>query len=292
MGLSPRVGTANPRPVGHVLVVFAMLCWLNALVLFIGIITVSMVCGKCGMLAAVTELISVVNKLWVADITYARIKKGFVYAAFVTDVLLPPDRWVGVIRFHAHRSFAQVTIAAAVLCFLVPAGKNAANQDRKYLLEWADSKDVPWGLLLFGGGLSLSAMFSATGLSEWVGQQVSGLQSLPHWVILLAVMIVSLALTELTSNTATAAAFLSIFGSVAVGLGIDPLLMTVTVTLAVCSAYMLPVATPSNAVAYGSGEISVAQMARAGVWLNFISIAVIMAVLHSLVPLVFGTSIS
>ncbi|PLA12132.1 SLC13 family permease [Corynebacterium riegelii] len=187
----------------------------------------------------------------------------------------------------------QVAIAAAVLCFLVPAGKDTANKGRKYLLEWEDSKDVPWGLLLlFGGGLSLSAMFTATGLSEWVGQQVSGLQSLPHWVILLAVMIVSLALTELTSNTATAAAFLPIFGSVAVGLGIDPLLMTVTVTLAVCSAYMLPVATPSNAVAYGSGEISVAQMARAGVWLNFISIAVIMAVLYTLVPLVFGISIS
>ena len=99
---------------------------------------------------------------------------------------------------------------------------------------------------------------------------------------------VGLALTELTSNTATAAAFFPIFGAVALGLGMDPIFMTIAVTLAVCSAYMLPVATPSNAVAFGSGEVSIKQMVRAGVGLNVVSIGLIMLVMYTLVPAVFG----
>lgn len=101
---------------------------------------------------------------------------------------------------------------------------------------------------------------------------------------------VGLALTELTSNTATAAAFFPIFGAVALGLGLgmDPIFMTIAVTLAVCSAYMLPVATPSNAVAFGSGEVSIKQMVRAGVGLNVVSIGLIMLVMYTLVPAVFG----
>lgn len=134
-------------------------------------------------------------------------------------------------------------------------------------------------------------MFSATGLSQWIGEQVGALSGLPSWVIILVVIVVGLGLTELTSNTATAAAFFPIFGAVAVGVGMDPLLMTIAVTLAVCSAYMLPVATPSNAVAFGSGEVSIKQMVRAGVWLNVISLALVMLMMYTLVPLVFGVGL-
>ncbi|VEW15111.1 Na(+)/dicarboxylate symporter [Brevibacterium casei] len=187
---------------------------------------------------------------------------------------------------------SQIAVAAAIACFVVPAGRRGESSRRGALLHWSDSKEVPWGLLLlFGGGLSLSAMFTATGFSEWVGEQVSGLTDLPPWLIIVAVIVVGLGLTELTSNTATAAAFLPIFGAVAVGVGIDPLFMTVAVTLAVCSAYMLPFATPSNAVAFGSGEITIKQMMRAGLWLNLISLALIMVVMYTLVPLVFGVSL-
>lgn len=119
---------------------------------------------------------------------------------------------------------------------------------------------------------------------------MSSLADMPSWIIVLVVILVGLALTELTSNTATAAAFFPIFGAVAVGVGMDPLFMTIAVTLAVCSAYMLPVATPSNAVAFGSGEISIRQMVRAGVWLNIISIGFIMVALYTIVPWVFGVS--
>ena len=183
-------------------------------------------------------------------------------------------------------------MAAAIACFLVPAKRARDDGSGGPLLRWSAAKEIPWGLLLlFGGGLSLSAMFTQTGFSQWVGEQVSGLSSMQSWLIIIAVIVVSLVLTELTSNTATAAAFLPIFGAVAVGVGIDPLFMTIAVTLAVCSAYMLPVATPSNAVAFGSGEITIKQMTRAGVILNIISIGLIMLVMYTLVPLVFGVSL-
>ncbi|MFD6813282.1 SLC13 family permease, partial [Enteractinococcus coprophilus] len=176
-------------------------------------------------------------------------------------------------------------------CFIVPAERVRDDRSGAPLLRWSAAKEIPWGLLLlFGGGLSLSAMFTQTGFSEWVGEQVSGLSWMSSALIIFAVILVCLILTELTSNTATAAAFLPIFGAVAVGIGLDPLFMTVAVTLAVCSAFMLPVATPSNAVAFGSGEITIKQMARAGLVLNIISLGMIMLVMYTLVPVVFGIS--
>ncbi|AJK69368.1 transporter [Corynebacterium marinum DSM 44953] len=212
----------------------------------------------------------------------------WVAVPFIADIAVVEE----YLPFLASISDTQVAIAAAVACFIVPAEKRSINPKSPALLSWSTSREVPWGLLLlFGGGLSLSAMFTNTGLSEWVGSQVSGLADLPNWVIVLVVILVGLALTELTSNTATAAAFFPIFGAVAVGVGMDPLIMTIAVTLAVCSAFMLPVATPSNAVAFGSGEITIKQMVKAGVWLNMISLVLIMIVLHTLVPLVFNVSL-
>ena len=188
-------------------------------------------------------------------------------------------------------SDSQVAIIAAIACFIVPSGIRTGSDEtgnHSPLLTWSSAKDVPWGLLiLFGGGLSLSAAFTSTGFSEWIGNQVAVLDFLPTWLIILVVVAIGLALTELTSNTATAAAFFPIFGSVAVGLGIDPIFMTIAVTLAVCSAYMLPVATPSNAVAFSSGQVTIKQMMRAGVWLNLLSLAILMVFLYTLVPVVF-----
>jgi sodium-dependent dicarboxylate transporter 2/3/5 len=186
----------------------------------------------------------------------------------------------------------QVAMAAAIACFLLPAHAHSEGRGSAPLLGWSSAKDIPWGLLLlFGGGLSLSAMFTEAGLSAWIGQQVGALQGLPPVVIVMIAAAVGLGLTELTSNTATAAAFFPIMGAVAVGIGINPVLMTIVMTLAVCSAYMLPVATPSNAVAFGSGEVSIRQMVRAGIWLNAVSLVLIVLALYTLLPLVFGVSI-
>ena len=189
--------------------------------------------------------------------------------------------------FLAKISSSQVAMTAAVACFLTPSGERDANGRPVALLTWDASREIPWGLLLlFGGGLSLSAAFTATGLSVWIGNQVAAFGDMPGLVVLLIAAVVGLALTELTNNTATAAAFFPIMGSVAVGMGMDPLVMTAVMTLAVCSAYMLPVATPSNAVAFGSGEVTIKQMVRVGLWLNIISLVVIFAMIETLFPLV------
>jgi solute carrier family 13 (sodium-dependent dicarboxylate transporter), member 2/3/5 len=212
----------------------------------------------------------------------------WVFVPFIADIPAVAQ----ALPFLGSISDTQVAMAAAIACFLVPAEKRSVDPKGTALLRWSAAKEIPWGLLLlFGGGLSLSAMFTATGFSEWLGGQVGGLSGVPGWVVLLIVIVVALALTELTSNTATAAAFFPIFGAVAVGLGMDPLFMTIAVTLAVCSAYMLPVATPSNAVAFGSGEVTIKQMVRAGVWLNVISLGLVMLVMYTLVPMVFGSGL-
>jgi len=191
--------------------------------------------------------------------------------------------------FLAGISSSQVAMTAAVACFMVSSGQKDNNNKPIALLTWDAARDIPWGLLLlFGGGLSLSAAFTMTGLSAWIGEQVGMLGDLPPLAIMMVAAIVGLGLTELTSNTATAAAFFPIMGSVAVGMGIDPLIMTAVMTLAVCSAYMLPVATPSNAVAFGSEEVSIKQMVRAGVWLNIVSLIVIFVMIQTLVPMVLG----
>ncbi|WP_181422096.1 SLC13 family permease [Halomonas sp. LBP4] len=145
-------------------------------------------------------------------------------------------------------------------------------------------------LILFGGGLTLSAQFTATGLSAWIGESVSGLAGMPPILVLVVTAVVIILLTELTSNTATAAAFFPIMGAIDVGLGIETFLMTIVVTFAVSCAFMLPVATPSNAVAFATGNLPIRHMIRAGIWLNMIGLLVIMVALYTIFPLVFDVA--
>src|SRR5699024_4558535 len=135
---------------------------------------------------------------------------------------------------------------------------------------------LPWGvLLLFGGGLALSAQFTDSRLTEWIGEVTADLGGLPVVLIVVIAAAGILFLTELTSNTATAATFLPVATAVATGIGIDPMLLAIPVAIAATCAFMLPVATPPNAIAYGSGYVSIPQMARAGIWLNLIGIVLI-----------------
>ena len=182
-------------------------------------------------------------------------------------------------------SDAGIAVAVGLLLFLCPAG--AAPGVR--LLDWETAVKLPWGvLLLFGGGLALSAQFSTSGLTEWIGQQVQGLGGLP--VVLLVLLMAGgiLLLTELTSNTATAATFLPVAGGVAMGIGVDPMLLAIPVALAATCAFMLPVATPPNAIAFGSGYVTVSQMIRGGVWLNLIALVLITITTMTLGVWVFG----
>lgn len=180
---------------------------------------------------------------------------------------------------------AGIAMIVALLLFALPAG--AARGVR--LLDWDAAVKLPWGvLLLFGGGLALSAQFSSSGLTEWIGEVTAGIGGLPVVLIVAIVAAGTLFLTELTSNTATAATFLPVATAVAVGIGVDPMLLAIPVALAATSAFMLPVATPPNAIAYGSGYVRIPQMAAAGLWLNLIGIVLISATTMTLAVWVFS----
>ncbi len=182
-------------------------------------------------------------------------------------------------------SDAGIAMVVGVLLFLLPAGAQRGVR----LLDWESAVRLPWGvLLLFGGGLALSSQFSASGLTEWIGTQVEALGAVPVVVLVLVVAAGVIFLTELTSNTATAATFLPVAGGVALGLDMDPMLLAIPVALAATCAFMLPVATPPNAIAFGSGYVTIGQMIKGGLWLNIVGIALITLVTMTLGVWVFG----
>jgi sodium-dependent dicarboxylate transporter 2/3/5 len=146
------------------------------------------------------------------------------------------------------------------------------------LLERNDAERIPWGiLLLFGGGLSLADAVQRSELAVWLGGQMSGLGSLPLPVLILSVTLMVIFLTEITSNTATAAALLPVMGALSVSLGYDPVFLVIPAALAASCAFMLPVATPPNAIVYATGNVRQSDMAKAGFWLN-IAMALIITV--------------
>ncbi|MEP7160026.1 MAG: DASS family sodium-coupled anion symporter [Dermatophilaceae bacterium] len=181
-------------------------------------------------------------------------------------------------------SDAGIAVIAGVLLFLLPAGANRGVR----LLDWDTATTLPWGvLLLFGGGLALSAQFTKSGLSTWIGARVSSWTGVSTILLIVLFTIGILLLTEMTSNTATAATFLPVAGGVAIGVGAHPMLLAVPVALAATCAFMLPVATPPNAIAYGSGYVTSAQMLKGGVWLNLVGIVLIPIVTLTLLAWVF-----
>ena len=181
-------------------------------------------------------------------------------------------------------SDAGIAIFGALLTFFIPSGMQKGG----FLLDWKSAEKLPWGiLLLFGGGLSLAWAISATGLSTWIGEQLGVLQSAPMWLLVFVVLTVIIMLTGFTSNTATAAAFLPIMASVAISIGQNPLMLAVPAGIAASCAFMLPVATPPNAIVYGSGRIAITDMVKAGLLLNLIFALLVTLVSFVLVPAVF-----
>lgn len=180
---------------------------------------------------------------------------------------------------------AAIAIAAGAALFLLPG-----RGGREMVLNWKDAENgLPWGvLLLFGGGLSLAAAVAGTGLDAWLGQQVTGLGALPIVLLVAAVVTIVLFLTEITSNTATAATFIPVLGGVAVGIGADPMTLLIPAALAATCAFMLPVGTPPNAIVFSSGAVTIAQMARGGFVLNIVGIVLITMFCYALGGIAFG----
>lgn len=171
-----------------------------------------------------------------------------------------------------------------LLLFILPV--NLSN--REFLLDWREASRMPWGvLLLFGGGLSLAGSITASGLSTWLAQVLGGLQAVPIFLMLLIIAYLIQFLTEFTSNTATAAAFLPLVGAMAVAQGILPSTYAIPAALAASCAFLLPVSTPPNALVFGSGAVTINEMMRAGFALTLFSGVVVATFAFILVPVLF-----
>ena len=174
-----------------------------------------------------------------------------------------------------------IAIAGAIALFVIPSG----DKRDPLLLRWTYAEQLPFGvLLLFGGGMSLARRVADTGLASWLGSSLEAVGSLPLPVIVVLAATLIIFLTELTSNIATTTTFLPVVGAVAIEAGFDPIVVTVPVTFAASCAFMLPVATPPNAIVFGSGMLTIPKMVRAGMMLNLVSIFLVSLVALYLAP--------
>jgi sodium-dependent dicarboxylate transporter 2/3/5 len=218
---------------------------------------------------------------------FARMTGGerFVLAVFLLTALawiLRAPKMIGDLRIPGLTdllpglSDPMIAIAAALVFFVIPLPRSRYPT----ALDWESARKVPWGiLLLFGGGIALAGAFEVSGLSDWIGSRLSGLRGFPLPLIVLATAGIFVFLTELTSNTATAALGMPLMAGVAQGLGVAALPLMMAAALAASMAFMLPVATPPNAIVFGSGAIRSRDMAVTGLALNLAAVAIITLVL-------------
>jgi len=196
--------------------------------------------------------------------------------------------WASLFEHPAYFGDGTVAIAVASGLFLIPA----RNEKERHLLDWEVAKGLRWDIvLLYGGGFALASAFVASGLSAWLGDQLGGLGGL-HPVLLVFLVCLGISfLTELTSNTATTEMVLPVLAALAVAVDINPLLLMLPATFACSCAFMLPVATPPNAIIFGAGKVTVAQMARTGFLLNLAAVLLITAATVLLGSWVTGESL-
>ena len=184
---------------------------------------------------------------------------------------------------------ASIAIAGTLALFLLPSGRGQGER----LLDWQTAVQIPWDIvLLFGGGFALAAGFGASGLSESLAEALEVLDGASILLILAACVALVVFLTEVTSNTATATVFVPLMGALAVAMGFNPVVLMAAVAVAASCAFMLPVATPPNAVVFGSQALTVPDMARAGLVLNLITILLTTAFIYLLLPLALGVELA
>jgi len=179
---------------------------------------------------------------------------------------------------------STIAIAGALLLFLIPVNL----ERREFLLDWKTAVTIPWDIIiLFGGGFALARGFSESGLTTWLAELLGILQGTNLVLIIAAVVLLVVFLTEVTSNTATASLLLPVMAALAAAVEVHPLGLMAAAVIAASCAFMLPVATPPNAIVYSSRQVSIQQMARAGLWLNLMAVVLITACVCLLLPLVW-----
>jgi len=182
-------------------------------------------------------------------------------------------------------SDSSIAIAGALLLFIIPSNFRKGE----FLLDWKTAKGIPWDIIiLFGGGFALAKGFSDSGLTAWIALQLKAMEGMTLILIIAAVTMVVIMLTEVTSNTATATLVIPLMGAMAEAIGVNVYSLMVPAAIAASYAFMLPVATPPNAIVFSSRYVTIPQMARAGLWLNLVAMVLITLFVFLVLPLVWG----
>lgn len=206
-----------------------------------------------------------------------------VLTVFVLTAILWISRSFLLQPFFPFLDDTVIAISAGIILFAIPAGKGQGA-----ILKWEEAVKIPWGIiLLFGGGMALATAFSETGLAVWIGEQLTTLDFLPLFLLILVLVAAVNFLTEVTSNLATTAMLLPILAPMALAMNLHPYLLLVSATLAASCAFMLPVATPPNAVVFGSGYLRIPDMIKTGLWMNLFSILLISLLIYFFLPLIW-----
>lgn len=202
------------------------------------------------------------------------------------------ERWIGAPFQAGYLHDATVAMAMALLTFLVPGDRDERGQPRP-LMDWDTARQLPWGvLLLFGGGFALAMAFKESGLSQHLGETFAGVISgAPALLLMMAVCLLVTGLTEMTSNTATTEVMLPVLAGAAGAASVHPLLLMLPATLSASCAFMLPIATPPNAIVFGSGAVDMREMIRAGVVLNGAGVLVISVMLYAISSWALGADL-
>lgn len=178
-----------------------------------------------------------------------------------------------------------IAVIAGIILFVLPASKEKSRK----LINWKEAVKLPWGiLLLFGGGLALAQGFKTSGLAEWIGGQMTLLEGASLFILLLFLITLVNFLTEITSNLATTAMILPILAPLSLVIDVHPFILMVGATVAASCAFMLPVATPPNAIVFGSGYLRIPDMVKSGIWMNLFSIFFLTLMVYFLLPLIWG----
>ncbi len=193
-----------------------------------------------------------------------------------------------LVNINANIDDTIIAMIAAVILFIIPARKKG-----EFIMDWDTAKGLPWGiLLLFGGGLAIAAGFQESGLAEWIGTQLTVLEGISFIFILAVVATLVIFLTEITSNTATATMMFPIMASLAAAINVHPYSLMIAAGIAASCAFMLPVATPPNAVVFGSGYLRIPDMAKAGFALNILSIVLVTLAIYFYLPIVWDIDLT
>ncbi len=219
-----------------------------------------------------------------ANLGPMRYEERAVLVVFVTTALLWILRSLVLTRFLPELDDTIIAIAAGLILFLIPTGDRS-----RMLITWEEAVQLPWGIiLLFGGGLALANGFDSSGLAQWIAGRLALLDGMSLFFLLLIIVASVNFLTEITSNLATTAMLLPVLAPMAQSLDVNPFIFLVGATVAASCAFMLPVATPPNAVVFGSGYLRIPDMVRRGFWMNLASIAVVLLFVYFVLPWVWN----